>query len=477
MWSSDGNSILGNHMYDIGGVYNFAAAGVIGQGMKNNTIAYNHIENSTRYGISIKDGGWNANTGNIIEFNRILNTNTETNDTGAIEMLGRSGIDTNTVIRYNYIEDTGVSGAVASGVYLDDLTSGVEIYGNFIKNAAGFGFLLHGGRNIAITNNVVILADEPIDDPYSNNQLNQHRLFVWEQAASPTPRLMENVEWSTNIISAPDGLTPDAEYWMRWGELLGEPKVTNNLLHNVNGYDEAATGTPEAGSIFADPLFVDPANGDYSLQANSTAFSLGFEPLPFSEMGLDGFEVLDLAVLNESLAMYLGYNPIFGIEDGDSLAGTDVDDLLHGAGGNDVISGGIGADVLFGGAGNDTLDGGAGNDMIYGGTGADTINVSQGSDLVIYQNLLDGNDIINGFNAAGTDNDVISLDALFDGLFVDTAERANRILVEANGDMQTLRVDTSGDGSFDLTVATVSFIDGNLLNVGMETEDVQYGSL
>jgi Ca2+-binding RTX toxin-like protein len=166
--------------------------------------------------------------------------------------------------------------------------------------------------------------------------------------------------------------------------------------------------------------------------------------------------------------MYLGYNPIFGIEDGDSLAGTDVDDLLHGAGGNDVISGGIGADVLFGGAGND---------MIYGGTGADTINVSQGSDLVIYQNLLDGNDIINGFNAAGTDNDVISLDALFDGLFVDTAERANRILVEANGDMQTLRVDTSGDGSFDLTVATVSFIDGNLLNVGMETEDVQYGSL
>jgi hypothetical protein len=289
MWASDGNSILGNHIQDIGLLTKQYAAGVIGQWVKDNVIAHNRIENSAMYGISIKDGGTSENTNNIVEYNRILNTVTQGYDAGAIEMLGRSGIDTNTVIRYNYIENVGIGNVSAIGVYLDDLASGVEVYGNFIKDATGFGFLLHGGRNIAITNNVVILADEPIDDPYSNNQLNQHRLFVWEQVASPTPRLMENVEWSTNIISAPDGLTPDAEYWMRWGEPLGEPKVTNNLLHNVNGYDEAATGTPEAGSIFADPLFVDPANGDYNLQAGSPAFGLDFVPLPFDRMGLAAY--------------------------------------------------------------------------------------------------------------------------------------------------------------------------------------------
>ena len=62
-----------------------------------------------------------------------------------------------------------------------------------------------------------------------------------------------------------------------------------NLLHNVNAYDDATAGTAEEGSIFADPLFADPANGDYSLQAGSPAFGLGFEPLPFDQMGLEEF--------------------------------------------------------------------------------------------------------------------------------------------------------------------------------------------
>jgi len=36
-----------------------------------------------------------------------------------------------------------------------------------------------------------------------------------------------------------------------------------------------------------DPLFVDAAHGDYRLKANSPAFALGFQRVPFEKMGLE----------------------------------------------------------------------------------------------------------------------------------------------------------------------------------------------
>ena len=285
MFNAEGNSIVGNYIHHIGEVFNFAAAGVEGYDVKDNIIAYNDIEYSSRWGISIKDGGSHVNIGNVIEYNQILHTNTEQVDTGAIAMLGRSGIDTNTIIRYNYIEDTG--NTQASGIYLDDLTSGVEIYGNFIKNTALTSIHIHGGRNIIITNNVAILQD-------ISTIISGHEYFVWEQRTPSQPFEMSYIEWSTNVIYAPDGLTPDSDYWLRGsGTDLGSPTVSNNLLYNVDMYDGPATGTPDDGSIIADPLFTDPDNGDYTLLPESPAYALGFTDLPYVLMGKDGFDLLD----------------------------------------------------------------------------------------------------------------------------------------------------------------------------------------
>jgi hypothetical protein len=38
-------------------------------------------------------------------------------------------------------------------------------------------------------------------------------------------------------------------------------------------------------SLIADPLFTDPAHGDFTLKPGSPAFSLGFEPIPFHKIG------------------------------------------------------------------------------------------------------------------------------------------------------------------------------------------------
>jgi hypothetical protein len=41
----------------------------------------------------------------------------------------------------------------------------------------------------------------------------------------------------------------------------------------------------EKASLFGDPLFVDPAGGDFSFRPDSPALTLGIEPLDVSKMG------------------------------------------------------------------------------------------------------------------------------------------------------------------------------------------------
>jgi hypothetical protein len=47
------------------------------------------------------------------------------------------------------------------------------------------------------------------------------------------------------------------------------------FFNNVGGWGDIARPTRMSGSVFADPLFVDPANGDYSLGAGSPAIDAG----------------------------------------------------------------------------------------------------------------------------------------------------------------------------------------------------------
>jgi len=42
----------------------------------------------------------------------------------------------------------------------------------------------------------------------------------------------------------------------------------------------------EKASLFGDPLFTDPAGGDFSFKAGSPALKLGIEPLDVSKMGM-----------------------------------------------------------------------------------------------------------------------------------------------------------------------------------------------
>ena len=50
----------------------------------------------------------------------------------------------------------GFSAEGALGIYLDDVTSGVEVTGNLVMNANERGLFGHGGRNLVFDNNILI---------------------------------------------------------------------------------------------------------------------------------------------------------------------------------------------------------------------------------------------------------------------------------------------------------------------------------
>ena len=163
---------------------------------------------------------------------------------------------------------------------------------------------------------------------------------------------------------------------------------------------------------------------------------------------------------NDRLTGNSAFNFIDGEADNDTLSGAAGNDSLLGGAGNDKLDGGVGNDGLLGGAGNDNLIGGAGNDELVGEFGNDTITGGAGNDIIYYLDVFDGHDTVIGFdgNPVGG-QDVFNLNNLFSALSVSVGDRAARVSIVDKGASVEIAVDTNGDLTFDLHVATLKTAD------------------
>ncbi|HYG85484.1 MAG TPA: carbohydrate-binding domain-containing protein [Azospirillum sp.] len=277
--NSNKNKIYGNDIHNVGEIYKHVA-GIMASGADDNVISHNDIAYSPRYGISIKN--WNStniNTGNVIEYNRILHTVQESADAGAIEILGRSSIDTGMLVRGNWIEDVGGIATTSSdqwltkwkgfGVYLDDLTGGVTVQDNFLKNTNTAAVHIHGGDNNRVENNFSILgsnAEEFIRVGWNPN---------FKELGTPINNVIVK-----NVIA---GTLPLDDYH----ELLtaNNPTIDGNLVYNVPTFGYADRE--------GNPMFIDAYGGNYALQPTSPALSMGIHDLAWSSMGDQGYTPSD----------------------------------------------------------------------------------------------------------------------------------------------------------------------------------------
>ena len=125
-----------------------------------NVISHNLIHDTPRQGITFN--GFR----NLVEYNHVHHTNQEQSDTGAVDMGSRDIYERGSVIRYNFIHDTGGYNMLRPGVweyphycwgvYLDDYTSGVHVFGNIIARTYRGGVMVHGGQDNVIENNIIV---------------------------------------------------------------------------------------------------------------------------------------------------------------------------------------------------------------------------------------------------------------------------------------------------------------------------------
>ncbi len=255
-----------NLIYKIGRIEKQVAGVQISMAMKIH-VKNNSIYDVPRSGINVSEGTWG---GHIIEFNDVFNTVLETSDHGSFNSWGRdrfwhpkynvmdSLVKQNpkmplrdamytTIIRNNRFRcDHGWD------IDLDDGSSNYEIYNNLCLNR---GIKLREGYYRVVKNNIMV-----------NNSFHPH---VWFSNS-------EDV-FTNNIV-----MKKYADIRLKgWGK-----EVDYNLFPNKKALERSRDKGTDTNSLYGNPLFVNPKNGDFTVKDSSPALKIGFKNFRMDNFGV-----------------------------------------------------------------------------------------------------------------------------------------------------------------------------------------------
>ncbi len=248
-------------IHDIGLVEK-QATGVQVSMAKGITIRHCSIYDVGRAGINFSEGTFG---GHLIEFCDVFDTVRETGDHGSFNSWGRDRfwglrnvpegemptlalLDTEKSIIRNsrWRCDHGWD------IDLDDGSSNYEIYNNLLLSG---GLKLREGFHRKVYNNITV-----------NNSLHPH---VWYKDSGD--EVTRNI-WMTVYRPA------RMKYWGRL--------IDHNLFLRDGDRDKFRENGIDRNSIAGNPMFVDPANGDFRVKDGSPALAIGFKNFPMDRFGV-----------------------------------------------------------------------------------------------------------------------------------------------------------------------------------------------
>ncbi len=265
------------HISNYGRIFN-NAIGILLTHAINCDLSYNEIHDGWYTGISV---GWNwgysDNSTNGIKIcnNLIYNIgNGWLSDMGAIYTLG---IQPDTVISGNVIYNVGCDegryGYGGWGIYLDEGSSYMLVEKNLVYDCSSQTFHQHYGKDNIIRNNIFAFGGEGafrITKHEEHNSLTlSNNIFVTDNAVMYFQST--NMNWFIDDSNL---------YWdyKNGGNVYSGDSV--KLFERKNIVSMMGRGYYNNG-VFADPLFKDAANRDFTLAANSPALEAGFEAWEF----------------------------------------------------------------------------------------------------------------------------------------------------------------------------------------------------
>lgn len=262
--------ITDNHLHHGGRVFH-SGIGVLSMHAGDSVISHNHIHDYYYSGISC---GWvwgyadNVSRNNRIEKNHIHDLGHGwLSDMGGIYTLG---VQIDTVLRGNLIHDVNAAAYGGWAIYPDEGSSHLVVENNVCYRTSYQVFHQHYGRENTVRNNIWVFGKKgnmrrTRNEPHvsftieRNIVLSDGQPIWWDSGPE-----RGNMYCDLNL------------YWCVGGPVTISNRVSNQEWHSM-GYD--------THSIIADPLFRDPANGDFTLADDSPAFGLGFRRIHLSDVG------------------------------------------------------------------------------------------------------------------------------------------------------------------------------------------------
>ncbi|MFH1923917.1 MAG: right-handed parallel beta-helix repeat-containing protein, partial [Planctomycetota bacterium] len=198
------------------------------------------------------------------------------------------------LVEFNHVHHlgTGVLGSHAA-IYALGTSPGTVIRNNYVHHCPGHGICLDNGCcGILVENNVVHHA---LHGPYCSNfncygNVIQNNVFAYGKEFQLTvfgdlPHIKQPPKgevFARNIVVWREGPLIRRE-WKDFNTLWDYNLYFNELAEPITfaglSFSEWKAEGLGQHSIIADPLFVDPAGGDFSLKPESPAFELGFRPI------------------------------------------------------------------------------------------------------------------------------------------------------------------------------------------------------
>ncbi len=215
---------------------------------------------------------------NIVERNEMHHVMQKLFDGNYLYISGTGG---GNVIRYNYLHDTA-SRTICSSIRCDDDQHETIIHGNIIfrNRGMGNGIAIKGVNTI--TNNIIANLSPDHDHrgyislevgPLDGSVIRRNILYATHRDSKP---YLEERFYGTGEIPRLRGCDADENCYFN----TADPDWGTRHLKQERQYGI------EQHSIAADPKFVDPENGDFTLEPDSPVLKLGFEPIDMSMIGL-----------------------------------------------------------------------------------------------------------------------------------------------------------------------------------------------